>query len=383
MEKKELLLEIMENTIGALDENKDSVVSLIHNMQNEHEKKKQELNNIKEAIPKLVEKTEDLTYKDRKLRQELSSASSDFSAMGKENLKSVYDEANKVHIELQRALDEEQSLIRRRNGLELDLKQNKFFIQQAENMAHQLIVSLSYLQTGMKQINEDAEIVAENESSAYYSQYMSFLKSIESEKLKIARDLHDGPAQAIASAQMRVDFCKTIIKHDLEKGLLVLDNLKSDLSVTLSDVRNILFDLTPAPLEKMGLKGSIENLLNTTLNPNSTSISFYFEIHNPLNNELEIAIYRIIQELVTNIKKHAKATEVMIRLSATENHVYIHVMDNGIGFDVPSDLDDLKNIKKSYGLSNIATRIQDLNGKLSITSDKNKGTIFKAQLQKI
>lgn len=381
MDNKELLLEIMDKTIASLNVNKDSVISLIENMQSEYEKKKQELLEIKKQVPLLIEQVNKLTVLDRDVREKLASASSDFSQNGHEHLKKVFDEANKTHYELLKAGEDEQALIKRRNNLELDLKKSQFYIQQAEHMAQQIVVSLSYLQTGVSHLSsakEDNPVLYSNASSM---QYMSFLKTIESEKLHIARDLHDGPAQQIASAQMRVDFCKTVIRHDLEKGLKILDQLKSDLSASLTEVRNILFNLTPAPLEKMGLKGSIENLLNTSLDSDKTNITFYYEITDlNLESPLQTTMYRIVQELINNIKKHAHATQVMLRLSSSDKHLYIHIIDNGVGFDVPTDFEDLRNNKKSYGLANILTRINDLDGQLKINSDKNKGTIFKIQL---
>ncbi|MGB5823928.1 MAG: histidine kinase [Proteocatella sp.] len=381
MDNKELLLEIMEKTTASLEVNKDSVISLISNMQSEYEKKKQELIDIKKQIPVFIDNLNRLTNLDRHIRQKLASASSDFSQDGHENLKLIFEEANKIHFEFLKAGEDEQSLIRQRNNLELDLKKSHFYIEQAEHMAQQIIVSLSYLKTGITHLNLTSEENPVINSNSAAAKYMSFLKSIENEKLHIARDLHDGPAQQIASAQMRVDFCKTIIRHDLEKGLKILDQLKSDLASSLTEVRNILFNLTPAPLEKMGLKGSIENLLNTSLDPEETNITFYYEIDpSKLEPTLQITVYRIIQELINNIKKHAHGTQVMLRLYSSAEYMYIHIMDNGVGFEVPSDFEVLQNNKKSYGLANISTRINDLDGQFHVNSDKNKGTTFKIQL---
>lgn len=379
-DNKELLLDIMEKTIASLELNKDSVISLIENMESEHEKKKKELMDIKRRIPIFLDEVKRLARRDSLMRQKLALASDDFSETGHEHLKTIYDEANKAHYELLKAEEEEENLVRRRNNLELELKNSEFYINQAEQMAQQLIVSLSYLQTGVKHLNVSD---VENETSPVNTvsdQYVSFLKSIENEKLHIARDLHDGPAQQIASAQMRVDFCKTIIRHDLEKGLTILDQLKSDLSSTLTEVRNILFNLTPAPLEKMGLRGSIDNLLNTILDSSTTNFSFEYDIPQNLESTLETTIYRIVQELINNIKKHAQASNVTLKISSSETRIYMYVYDDGVGFEVPDDLNSFINKQKSFGLSNILNRINDLDGKILVDSNKINGTTFKIQL---
>lgn len=379
-DNKELLLDIMEKTISSLEVNKDSVISLIENMQSEHEKKRKELMDIKRLIPIFLDEVKRLTHRDSLMRQKLALASDDFSKTGHEHLKTVFDEANKAHYELLKAEEEEENLVRRRNNLELELRRSEFYITQAEQMAQQLIVSLSYLQTGVKHLNDTEAEAQANYMNASSAQYVSFLKSIENEKLHIARDLHDGPAQQIASAQMRVDFCKTVIKHDLEKGLKILDQLKADLASSLTEVRNILFNLTPAPLEKMGLRGSVENLLNTILDSSSTDISFDYNIPQTLESTLDTTIYRIVQELINNIKKHAQASQVSLKISSSESRIYIYVYDNGSGFEVPDDLDSFVNKQKSFGLSNIYTRIKDLDGKILVTSNKLNGTTFKIQL---
>ena len=381
MDNKGQLLDIMEKTISSLEVNKDSMMSLIENMQSEYEKKKQELTDIQIQIPLLMEEVKKLTAYDTQMRQRLASASEDFSEKGRIRLQEIYDEANKIHYQLLKSEEDEDALIKRRNNLELELKRNQFYISQAEHMAQQLVVSLSYLQTGISHLTSVPEENSASNHSVFSAQYMSFLKSIENEKLHIARDIHDGPAQQIASAQMRVDFCKTVLRHDLEKGLKILDQLKADLASSLTEVRNILFNLTPAPLEKMGHKGSIENLLNTILDSEKTQTTFHFELYDiDIEQGIETTIYRIVQELINNIKKHANASQVALRLSSSDKYVYIHMVDDGKGFYVPEDLEEFSNAQKSFGLANIYTRIKDLDGHLKITSQLDKGTVFKIQL---
>lgn len=380
MRNNQLLLEIMEKTISTLDSNKETVVSIIKNLQAEFEKKKLELIDIKSQLPKVFSTVKEFTVLDKQLRLKLAGASSDFSADGQAKLRHIFEQATTVHDQLLKAQEQEHFLIRRRDMLEIDLRHSQKNIEQAEYMANQLLVSLSYLQAGMAQIKENEE-VPHTPDNASLLHYVAFLKCLENEKSRIARDLHDGPAQQIVGVQMKVDFCKTLIQQDLQKGLLVLDQLKGDLNVALSEVRDILFDLNPAPLEKMGLKKSIETLLYNALDSEKVKITFYYDLEAiDLNLALQTTLYRIIQELTNNIKKHARATQVVLRVSGAAQFIYIHLMDNGIGFDMPDDFETLGSSQKSYGLTNISTRIKELNGDLKVTSGKSKGTLFKIQL---
>lgn len=381
MTHDEVLLEIMEKTIATLESNKNSILSIIKNLQSEHEKKKAELLDLQNQLPKIFTYVKSLKAVDNRLRQKLASASNDFSPTGHENLKQLFEQASTVHTQLLKAEEAERASIKRRNELELDLKNSQFNIEQAESMAQQLFVSLSYLQTGTAQLTTSLEEKENDLSNASLLHYLAFFKSLENEKLRIARDLHDGPIQHIASVQMRIDFCKTAIMQDLEKGLHILDQLKGDLSDTLSEVRDILFDLNPAPLEKIGLKGSIEHLLYNILDPDKIHITFSYTLDTAsITLPLQTTIYRIIQELVTNIKKHAKATFVKLRISEAHQFIYIRLEDNGIGFDVPTDLDVFRTQNKSYGLVNVTTRIHELNGTFKINSIDHQGSLFIIQL---
>ncbi|MGL4343764.1 MAG: histidine kinase, partial [Cellulosilyticaceae bacterium] len=353
--------------------------SITQKLQDDLEKKKQELEKIKEELPQIFDYTKRLKTADQKMREQLATASSDFSLEGQAHLKIVFTKANEIHRHLLRAEESENALIRRRNTLELELKDQLATILQAESLAQQLMVSLTYLQTSLAQMSEQLISVPNPDDSLKH--YLSFFTCIENEKLRIARDLHDGPAQQIVSAQMNIDLCRAVIQTDLNKGLDLLAKLKSDLSDTLTEVREILFDLNPAPLEKMNFKSALENMIFSVLDPQSIGVNFYYTIDDcNISPAFQKTIYRIIQELINNIKKHARATQVILRITSAHDFIYINLMDNGIGFCVPDDIQSFHIHKKSYGIANIATRINELDGKFNITSDTTHGTVFKIQL---
>lgn len=368
----------MEKTISNLESNKSSVVSIIKNLQKEYERKKAELMQIKTELPLLFNQVAQLKKSDQVLRQKLAMASTDFSNTGHQKMKQLFDEASAVHAQLLEAELAETALIKRRDSLELDLKLSKLHIEQAEHMAEQLMLSLSYLQVGMEQLHTPVE---EGLAQSSCSHYLSFFKCMENEKLRIARDLHDGPTQNIVSVQMRIDFCKTVLMKDLEKGLHILSQLKNDLSTALTEIRDILFNLNPAPLEKMGLKDAIDTLLYNTLDVQTMRITFDFNLDTHfLSPALQSTIYRILQELINNIKKHAQATHITLRFTQDKYFIYIHLEDDGIGFSVPDNFENFRFSNKSYGLLGIVTRIKELDGKLKVSSSPHTGTLFKIQL---
>lgn len=375
------LLEIMEKTITTLKKNKDTVIEIVSDLQTEYDEKKRELKEIKDKLPDVMLECINLRKLDKQMRQNLIVASTDFSAEGHQNLRRVFEKANTVHTQMIKAEELEQSYISRRDQLEIQLKKARLNIEHAEAMAHQLIASLSYLQVGINDVNSRLIPKSSADSNSVYTASLAAFKCIEDEKSRIARDLHDGPMQQIASVQMRIDFCKTAVELDLKKGLLLVENLKQDLSSTLSEVRAILFDLNPAPLDKLGLKACIEHMLCNITDKMHINLSFTYKLeHLTLDLPTQTTIYRIIQELLNNIKKHANASDVIIQLSEFNNFILITVEDNGIGFSVPEDFELFRTQNKSYGLSNIYTRIHNSNGNLKVSSHPDTGSSFRIEL---
>lgn len=367
------ILEIMNNAIDSLKNNKKNIITLIDELYSEYKEKKCELDDIKTQLPKIMLETNRLRTLDKQLRKKLASASYDFSTLGYQHTQQLFEQADQMHTKLFESEKIEQNYIDRRNRLEFELKKLKSNIDFAEGMAQQLMSSLSYLQLGINELN--AKPLLTN------NPILTAFKCIEDEKARIARDLHDGPTQRIASIQMRIDFCKTTMIRDIEKGLELLDCLKQDLSYTLAEVREILFDLNPASLENLGLQSCVEHLLYNASDKIQIDFDFKYELDDSkIDLDIQNNIYRIVQELINNVKKHAQATSINLSLNMMTDFIYITFKDNGKGFTVPEDLEMLHTQGKSYGLFNIYTRIKNLNGILKINSSAHTGTCFKIQL---
>lgn len=126
----------------------------------------------------------------------------------------------------------------------------------------------------------------------------------------------------------------------------------------------------PPDLERKSISEILENLVKKN-SDNGRTVYYYeaFGISNDLTVALKFTLYRILQEIIHNITKHASASKVNINLSQTEDYLYLLVEDNGKGFDK-----DLVNM--GLGLKNIYSRIKLLNGYLDVDSSINNGTVF-------
>ena len=191
----------------------------------------------------------------------------------------------------------------------------------------------------------------------------------EKERHRLAGELHDNLGSTLATVRMQVE--------NLERNLDKVDNPKALLTKThklineaYEKVRTISHERNAGVLAKDGLLPAIQRLANTISSDDGLSIEVEdFGLEQRLGNELEITIFRIVQELVTNIVKHAKATEATISLTQHEGELNILIEDNGKGFKVGT----LQN-KNGMGLGSIERRVEHLEGSMSVDSTPGKGT---------
>jgi len=187
----------------------------------------------------------------------------------------------------------------------------------------------------------------------------NLLLSQEEERIRIARELHDSVGQQL-----------TLIKIKSQK--LNQDELTVLSNNALEEVRSISRNLYPALLKQLGLTKSIIQLINEY--DEQTELFFSMDIDDIdtfFNESKSLNIYRLVQECLTNIVKHAKARAVSVNIKIEDKRILTLISDNGKGFDV----NDSKK-KNSLGLKTIFERIRIMDGKISVDSELNKGTSF-------
>jgi signal transduction histidine kinase len=193
--------------------------------------------------------------------------------------------------------------------------------------------------------------------------FQSIIKAEEKERGRIARELHDGIVQQIGSIILssRNIFKKQNLNNDKESQELLL-NLEN----SSEELRSISHQMMPRALEESGLIDALQSLFDYSLNKaNITSTFESFNIDKRLENNIEITLYRISQELVQNIIKHSKASEVHIELYKSGNHIMYLVQDNGIGIQYKKTI--------GIGLENIKSRIDLVHG--SVIFANENGTL--------
>lgn len=191
------------------------------------------------------------------------------------------------------------------------------------------------------------------------------------ERQRIAETLHNGLGQVLYGVKTNLERLKLNDPNAYDSNVRVLSKSKELLGLCIQESRRISHELMPSILEDFGLKVSVTDICSQLKGKTNFNCTFSgLEIE--LDKYLQLAIYRIVQELALNIMKHANATHAAINVSVKGENVHVTVKDNGVGFD------EISKKAKGIGLKNIESKVKLLHGKIDITSVP-KETVIRIQ----
>jgi len=193
----------------------------------------------------------------------------------------------------------------------------------------------------------------------------------ESERKRIAQDLHDSVSQTISAAKMNLTVIGGELSFSSNEQRTRFDNAIKMVDDGFKEVRTISHNMMPWALNETGLARVIEQFIKNTEN-SSIAINFMSRgFDEPFDGTTEVILYRVLQEAVNNVLKHSRADRLDISLlKDEENNISLSIEDNGIGFDASSAQG-----KHGMGLNNLRSRINFLKGKIEFDSRPGKGTL--------
>ena len=201
------------------------------------------------------------------------------------------------------------------------------------------------------------------------------LGSLEAERERLYRDVHDGPAQVLANAIFEVEYLERITERapaEVRQTLKTeLANLKGQFRGSLDSVRAMIYDLRPPELTELGLAEAIRNYASEWEARCGIKVASQLDLKDTgLTPMEELAVYRVMQEALQNVHKHAHASAVGMAWSRANDSWVLHVTDDGMGFDLVK----AARHKKSVGLLSMRERAELIGGSLQIQSTPGKGT---------
>lgn len=191
----------------------------------------------------------------------------------------------------------------------------------------------------------------------------------EKERADIGKELHDNISQMLTSTKLFLDILKTKTDEEL------VDRSIKNINAIIQEVRSLSRSLVPSSISDLGLIASMNDLFENIRAANVVEVEFYpdNETDGLLSANSKLTLYRIVQEQVNNIIKHAQAKQIFVELFPENGNIELIIADDGVGFDPQT-------IKKGMGLKNMRSRAELLSGKIDIISTPGKGSKIKVIL---
>jgi signal transduction histidine kinase len=197
--------------------------------------------------------------------------------------------------------------------------------------------------------------------------------AMEQERARIARDIHDALGHSLTALNLQLEGTLKLWQSNPEQAHRFLHEAKSMGSTALQEVRQSVAAMRTDPLQGKGLEEAIALLIQDFQRRTSIQINYHIEVPSFLPQDVTLNLYRIVQESLTNMSKHANATQVNLQIETTAIALVLTVTDNGRGFDWTKN-------QTGFGLQGMRERVSALGGELTIASQPGQGCQIRAQL---
>jgi two-component system sensor histidine kinase DegS len=218
------------------------------------------------------------------------------------------------------------------------------------------------------------------EAGASRSTTRQVFQIIEEERMRIARDMHDGPAQSMSNLVLQAEILERLVNRP-EAIMAELQEFKASVRNALDETRQLIFDLRPMTLDDLGLVPTLRKYSREYTEQHGILVRLSVSgEERRLPGNVEGTLFRIIQEALTNAHKHSRARMVEVALNLTGDRVNASVRDDGVGFDVRSVEAGLAE-NRNLGLLSMRERSELEHGVLEIKSQPGKGTEIRVELR--
>ncbi len=209
------------------------------------------------------------------------------------------------------------------------------------------------------------------------------IQAQEEERQRLARQMHDGPAQSLTNFILQAEICQRLFDRNPARAAEELDNLKSVASVTFQKVREFIFDLRPMMLDDLGVVPTVRRYVNSFREKNDIDVKLdIFGDERRLATHREVMIFRGIQELMAMARDYASPSSITIRLELGNTVVKISVEDNGRGFDAEAALNGEEGYQdpRVQSLITLKEKYELIRGSMAIMSSESEGTSVRMEL---
>jgi len=291
--------------------------------------------------------------------------------MSKINDSIINIESNKQILELQtRYQTEKKEKDIKLKNLEIKQQKSRNYIQLLLFIGLGLTLIIVFVFISYRNRQRQKSTLLQESNRQEKLRFKVMIESEEKERIRIAKDLHDGLGQILSTAKLNLSGLEDSVEkedqHLLNNSIRIIDE-------AVSEVRNISHNLMPTAIMNYDITTAISVLVEKINDSANIKVNFDKETFKlQMTKEMEISLYRIVQEVLNNMIKHSQTKQIDIVLSSENQEINLKIQDYGIGFDTAQ-------IEQSNGIGwkNIYSRVSMLNGKIDLDSQIGKGTVIK------
>ncbi len=368
--------DIIKSTLHVIEQSKGAIFEIAENARKEVTNLKEELQKFKQDVQIIMHECELLEAKVAKSRSRLAAINRDFQRYSEEEMKEAYQETNDLMVQLAVTREREKQTIIRRNDVERRLKNALETVGKAEKLVAQVGTVFNYLKGDLHKMDEHFENAESKRLLA-----IRIIKAQEDERRRIAREMHDGPAQAMSNVVLKAEICEKMAEVDMDKAIIELKGLKEVVRSCLKDVRRIIYDLRPMSIDDLGLKPTLQKYIESFSQQYNLRIELKIRGEEPQikDSNIILIVFRVVQESLNNIRKHSQATSASVQLECIDGNLTVRIKDDGKGFDL-SSLGETAADGGGFGVLGMKERVELMEGTFNIDSAIGTGTTVRIQL---
>ncbi len=358
------LEDILEKTLNVLNNSKTDIFSIYESACDELENIENEIKLINQDIKKIIDKMDKVKTKNRKARNRLMEVSRDIKVYTEKDIKKAYKKAEDTSVEIAVLEEKEEQLKDRRKELEKRAGNLRETVNKTENLISKVGLVKEFLQGELDSLSAHIEDIKEKQQVV-----MKVIEAQEEERKRVAREIHDGPAQSLANLVFRCEYIQKIIDDDLKQAKEELSELKGLIHNGVQNVRKVIYDLRPMSLDDLGLIPTLKKYINKFEKQTDLEVDLKIKgTKSSLSSSFQITIFRLVQEALNNIYKHAQADSSKVCVKFSKEQIKLLIIDDGRGFNKEEVSSD------KFGLVSMRERCELVGGNIKIDSKKNRGT---------
>lgn len=340
----------------------EQLSALIQEGQKEHDQIQKELKEIDVLIRQSTTEVEKLAQRNTQIASRVRQMEMNIDTYPREDIRELYAAAHEAQMRLFMMRSQLEQLQTRQQNLELQGQRLSRVVELAGQIAPADVARAPGGQPGSQ------------------SDIVRVIEAQENERQRLARQMHDGPAQSLTNLILQAEICERLFDTDPIQARVELGNLKNATNTTFQKIRDFILTLRPMMLDDLGLMPTLKQYVQDF--EEKTKLATNFTVmgrEGRLPSHVEVALFRMIQELLTNIHTHAHATHAQVTLDFQNGMVSASIEDDGSGFDV-SEVQSPSQQRKGLGLPTIQERAEMLGGRVQIESRIGRGTKIRIEL---